>query len=191
MSDHFEAEWVRRAMSGDGAALSELWRLNRPWLCTVILGHRPPATEVEDLLQEVALKVVAGIHSLRQPEAFRAWLRSIAINVSRSALRRSKVQRSHQLELGREVEQQPECAHEQQGRDEAARMELSRVMEVLESFHPDYREPLLMKSLHGWSQRQIAETLGVPETTVETRLVRARRMLRQKLLAASSSLGER
>lgn len=190
MSDHFESERVRRAMSGDGVALSELWRSNRPWLCTVILGHRPPETEVEDLLQEVALRVVSEIHSLRRPEAFRGWLRSIATNVSRSALRRRQVQRMHQLELGREAENHQGRVDEQQGRDEAFRQELLRVMEVLESFHPDYREPLLLKSLHGWSQRQIAATLGVPETTVESRLVRARRMLRQKLQVAPS-LGDR
>ena len=190
MSDHFEAEWVHRAMSGDGAALSELWRRNRSWLCTVILGHRPPDTEVEDLLQEVALRMVADIGGLRRPEAFRGWCRQIAVNISRSARRRSKVQRRHLQSLGAELVEQAEHACLQQGRDEAARQDLQQVMDLLEGLHPDYREPLLLKSLHGWSQRKIAETLGVPETTVETRLVRARRMLRQKLQTEPSSLGD-
>jgi RNA polymerase sigma-70 factor (ECF subfamily) len=44
-----------------------------------------------------------------------------------------------------------------------------------------YREPLLLRAVRGMSYRQIADTLGVPITTVETRLARARRMLRDEL----------
>lgn len=45
---------------------------------------------------------------------------------------------------------------------------------------PDgYREPLLMKAVQGMSYREIGEVLGLPETTVETRIARGRRMLRE------------
>ena len=47
----------------------------------------------------------------------------------------------------------------------------------------EYREPLLL-SLRGLQQRVIAELMDVPVTTVETRLVRARRMLREALAPA-------
>ena len=44
-----------------------------------------------------------------------------------------------------------------------------------------YREPFVLKHLDGWSYAQIAEAMGLPVDTVETRLVRARRLLRQEL----------
>ena len=62
-----------------------------------------------------------------------------------------------------------------------ARMQAKRVLELAMRLHPDYREPLLLRSLHGMSQRMIASTLGVPGTTVETRLARARKMLREEM----------
>ena len=45
---------------------------------------------------------------------------------------------------------------------------------------PDaYREPLLLKAVHGMRSRHIAEIMGIPEATVDTRVSRARRMLRE------------
>jgi RNA polymerase sigma-70 factor (ECF subfamily) len=150
-------------------------------LTSVILGHRPPEADLEDLLQEVALRVVGEIGRLREPAAFRCWLRTIAVNISRSARRRSQVQRRVRHGLSVDAEDPPDPRWEENRRREAAGQDLQRVMDLLEGFHPDYREPLLLKSLQGWSQREIATTLGIAETTVESRLVRARRMLRQKL----------
>jgi DNA-directed RNA polymerase specialized sigma24 family protein len=45
---------------------------------------------------------------------------------------------------------------------------------------PDgYREPLLLKCVHGMSYREIGEVMGLPESTIETRIARGRRMLRE------------
>ena len=44
-----------------------------------------------------------------------------------------------------------------------------------------YREPFVLKHMDGWSYAQIAEAMNLPVDTVETRLVRARRLLRQEL----------
>ena len=67
------------------------------------------------------------------------------------------------------------------------RERLERTLEVIESFPPSYREPLLLKSVHGWTQRRIASTLGIPVTAVESRLARARRMLRTELGSRTTS----
>ena len=45
---------------------------------------------------------------------------------------------------------------------------------------PDgYREPLILKCVRGMSYRQIGAMMGLPETTIETRIARGRRMLRE------------
>jgi RNA polymerase sigma-70 factor (ECF subfamily) len=55
------------------------------------------------------------------------------------------------------------------------------MLALLERLPAQFAEPLLLQATQGLSQRQLAELLGVPETTVETRLARGRRMLRQLL----------
>jgi RNA polymerase sigma-70 factor (ECF subfamily) len=55
------------------------------------------------------------------------------------------------------------------------------VLEAIRALPALYREPFVLRHLQGWSYRQIAETMGLPVDTVETRLVRARRLLREAL----------
>jgi RNA polymerase sigma-70 factor (ECF subfamily) len=54
-----------------------------------------------------------------------------------------------------------------------------------------YREPLLLKAIEGLSQRQIAEVMGLSEEAVETRLARARRLLRERLAVQEGEPGDR
>ena len=56
-------------------------------------------------------------------------------------------------------------------------------MRRVADLEPQFREPLLLRAVEGMSQREVAELLCVPETTVETRLARARRHLRERLEA--------
>jgi DNA-directed RNA polymerase specialized sigma24 family protein len=57
---------------------------------------------------------------------------------------------------------------------------------------PDgYREPLLLKCLQDMSYKQIGDVMGLPDTTIETRIARARRMLRDRALQAGLGPVER
>jgi RNA polymerase sigma-70 factor (ECF subfamily) len=64
---------------------------------------------------------------------------------------------------------------------DAAEREARETLALLSRLPAHYAEPLMLQATQGLSQRQIAELLDVPETTVETRLARGRRMLRQIL----------
>jgi len=60
------------------------------------------------------------------------------------------------------------------------------LMRLAETIPDGYREPLILKALHDMSYREIGVIMGLPETTVETRITRARRMLRD--LAAANDV---
>lgn len=176
-----EIENTRRALAGDRAALDSIWRTHRRWLAAILLVHRPRGADLEDLLQEVAVTLVEKIGELRDPEALRPWLRAIAINVARAWARREKVRASGNGESAIDAADVPDPAVMRAVISEEARSDLELVMGELRSLPEDYAEPLMLRSVSGFSQRRIAELLGVPVTTVETRLARARRMLRERL----------
>jgi len=170
------ASEVEAAIGGDADALQRLWRSHRRWVAAVLLAHKPREAELEDLLQEVACSMVERIGELREPDRFRSWLRSVSLNAARTAGHRARTRRLFRVR--RRAAAQESCALEPDaGQAEEAR----RLVEIVQRLHPDYSEPLLLRALRGLSQRQIAQTLGVPETTVETRLARARKMLREEL----------
>ena len=54
------------AMGGDRAAMDALWHEHRRWIAAVLLAHKSPDDQVEDLLQEVAMTIVAKINTLRE-----------------------------------------------------------------------------------------------------------------------------
>lgn len=165
-----------------------IWRANRRWVAAVIHAHKPADVDIDDLLQEVAVKLVRNIHALDDPEAIRPWLRTVAVNAARSAGRRtrSKVKAHAAVDfehspdrtghLGQPIDQPGRIRAVEDGRARGR-----RALELAESLPMHYREPLLL-SLRGMSQKQIAEALAVPVTTVETRLIRARKMIRSELV---------
>ncbi len=174
-------EIVRKAQEGDAPALAFLWRRHRRWLAAVLLAHAPRESDLEDLLQDVAVALIEKVAELRDPARLRPWLRTVAVNVARLAgrksVRRRRIMRSvREGDLERAyASYEPNQAPEQTYRD------LKRALRAVETLPPEYQEPLFLRSVRGLSQKEIADLLSLPVTTVETRLARARRMLRERL----------
>ncbi len=164
-------------------ALDALWREHRRWVAAILLAYMPREAELDDLLQEVAVIFVSRIGELRDRGALRPWLRTIAINAARMDARARRARRVHLRPLedqdGEMALADPSAEHEQLASD--TRAEAEAVMRLARALPEDYREPLLLRSVQGLTQKQISVTLGLPETTIETRLARARRMLRQQV----------
>lgn len=178
MLDPADQETVRHAQLGDRAALEALWLRHRGWVASVLRAHRPRAEDVEDLVQEVAVRFVGGVRTLGDPAAFGAWLRTVAVNVARSAGRRASLRRDAGDTALADVPDTDAAV-----RDDA-RHRLDATWNALDRLDADHREALLLKSVHGFSQVEIAATLGLTVTAVESRLARARRTLRRVLADA-------
>ncbi|MCC5785233.1 MAG: sigma-70 family RNA polymerase sigma factor [Phycisphaerales bacterium] len=162
--------------------MRELWRLRRGLVGAVVLAHLPRGVEAEDVVQEVAALFVRGVGSIRDPGAFDPWIRRVAVNAARDAGRAAR--RSSGLVAGLTAglalngsvsgssvggAWAGSAAEAEEGR---------RLLELARELPEDYREPLLLRCVRGLSYRAIAHAMELPETTVETRIVRARRMLR-------------
>lgn len=175
---------VATAAAGDHAALQELWRDHRAWLAVILAAHAPARTDVRDLLQEVALTMISKLDTLQDPDALRPWLRRIAVNIARSAGRRHRPM----LRLAGDDDEAgltPAIDPDDAQRSESYR----QIMGHMTSLPIDYREPLMLRAIKGMSYRQIAEALELPVTTIETRIARARRMLKDLLLESDDVAG--
>jgi RNA polymerase sigma-70 factor (ECF subfamily) len=118
---------------------------------------------------------------LREPARWRAWLarltRNAAIDAGRDEARRRKITGPGDpaaLEAVAAIRPSPV---EQVTLSERQRI----VLGSIQGLPAIYREPFMLRHLEEWSYQQIAEHLDAPIKTVETRLVRARRLLREAL----------
>lgn len=166
-----DARLHARAAQGEAEAIESVWRRNRRWIASVLAAHAPRGVDIEDLLQEVAATFVAKARDIRDAASVRGWLRVVAINEARMAARDRGMERkslARWADLWRGTR-----------RDCDAAADARETLRLLSQLPAQYAEPLLLQAGQGLSQREIAEILDVPETTIETRLARARRMLRQ------------
>lgn len=180
-----ERALVEAAIRGDADATRLVWSRYRRWVAALLLAYKPRQADLEDLLQEVAMAFVRRVGELREADALRPWLRSVAINAARLAGRKQSISRRHSQRLrlvapDGDPAAQPDVAAAQ--REDGRRL-LALAMELPEG----YREPLLLRCMQGMSYREISRIVGLPETTVETRIARGRRMLRE--MASAQEIG--
>ena len=139
----------------------------------VWLGNTREAAE--DLVQETFLRAWKSIDGLRDVRAARSWLMTI--------LRREHARQFERPQAvdGRTEELDPERLVGFRDGGQAAAMALRQSLATL---HKDYREPLVLQVLGGYSCTEIGEILGLKPGAVMTRLSRARHKLRRELDAS-------
>jgi RNA polymerase sigma-70 factor (ECF subfamily) len=179
MTSGSDQELVRQAMAGDAAAVEALWRAHRRFVAACLLAHARHALDLDDLMQEVALQMWTGVRRLRDPGRLRPWLRSVALNAARSHARKTEVRTRSVRPLEERDGELPDRSHA--ALSDELRNRVQEVLGVVERLPAEYREPLLLRAVEGLTQKQIAQALDLPETTVETRLARARHLLRRSV----------
>lgn len=163
----------------DPDALTELMRRHGRWVRGVIFGVLGHREEVDDIAQKVWFQVWREADQLAEPARWRGWLYRIARNAATDAGRRRQVKKR----LKNRLEQEAPTASAVLDPSQAliAEERHTRMLEAIASLDPLYREPFVLRHLEDWSYQEIGDVLGLPVDTVETRLTRARRKLREKL----------
>jgi RNA polymerase sigma-70 factor, ECF subfamily len=126
--------------------------------------------QAQDLVQEAFAAAWKGRESLRDDSVAKAWLFTILRNEHARLYQRKRLD----LEDA-ELEDLPLAVEGGQGRVE--------IEECVLKLPENFREPLLLQVLGGFSGREIAEMMGISEQNVMTRLTRARQAL-QRLVAS-------
>ncbi|HYD01400.1 MAG TPA: sigma-70 family RNA polymerase sigma factor [Phycisphaerales bacterium] len=180
---------VALARAGDEAALRALWAENRRWVAAVIITHKPTRAELDDILQDVAATLCQKVQDVEDEAAFRGWLRMVAVNAARLAGRKHEVRQRHTAQHAAMMGEEGRAGQPGSGAGAPSTAtlpgqmseEAQRVLDAARSLPEEYSEPLLLRAVQGLSYRAIGQIMELPETTIETRIARARRMLRDAL----------
>jgi RNA polymerase sigma-70 factor (ECF subfamily) len=135
-----------------------------------ILGDRAAA---EDCTQDAFVRAFKAWETWKPDAPAEAWLHRIAINVAYNHIRQRRMREVGELvrRLGRPAV----------GGDPAALAEGSELFRALRNLPPDQAAAVVLRHHHGYTNREIAFALGAPESTIASRLAKAKERLREEL----------
>lgn len=147
--------WAQRALLEEHTGLVERVLLR-------ILGR---FNELDDLVQDVFVRVLDRVDEIREPAALRGFIASIAVFVAREAIRRKR--RKRWLVFGG-PDETPEPVAE--GVDEEARAALGELYDVLDELDEDTRIAFTLRYIDGMEVADVGQACGVSLSTIKRRL---------------------
>ena len=180
-AENFEADepLIEALRGGDRYAFEELVCRNDRWVRGVIFGVLGDHDRVDDVAQQVWISLWDRMSELRDPRAWRTWLYRLARNAAIDAGRKATRRRQGTQGL---LSDPPQPAAPKSPDEASISGEQHRqVLSAIRALPALYREPFVLRHVSGWSYKEIAAVLGLAVDSVETRLVRARRFLRESL----------
>src|ERR1700689_167917 len=176
-----EAELVRLAQSGEEAAFEELIRRHQQRVFGLVHGILRRREDVEDVVQQVFLKVFVSLKRFDLRAAFSTWLYKITVNECWDYLRKKKVRPLvYETDLSEEQVSRLDgvVSAERPPESPARRAETKDLLDqLLEELPERDRELLVLKEVEGFSVQELAEILDLNVNTVKVRLFRARARL--------------
>jgi RNA polymerase sigma factor (sigma-70 family) len=176
---------VAAAKDGDHQAYAELCRRHSKQILRTVLRITRDVADAEDTLQEALLKAYTHIGGFEGKSAFSSWLTRIAINAALMLLRKKRSQPVYSFETDPDVDdfKLPEPMETSYNPEEsciqnALEDELDHAIRYLS---PTLRAVVQIRYREDASISEIAEILGISESAVKSRLLRARSKLRRHL----------
>lgn len=163
-----EALLVRAVLDGNRDLFGRLYAKYAPLVNSILLA-RVPRTDVEDLVQDVFVTAIDKLHTLRNPDAFGAWIATIARNRAIAFYRESRPT----VEVTEDL-----CTYGGKDRTEGDALELLRIIQMLP---PAYRETLIMRLAEGMTGPEIALRTGLTAASVRVNLHRGMKLLKERL----------
>jgi RNA polymerase sigma-70 factor (ECF subfamily) len=177
-----DEELVAAVQAGELSAFDELvrrWDRRIQGAAYRILGSED---ESRDVAQEAFLKAYRGLGTFKQEARFSSWLYQIALNLCRDRLRRRRGRMLVSLEALNEEGEAVPVGKGPSALEIVEARDLSRtVAKAMEQLPEEQREVIVLKEYEGLTFLEIAEVLGLPVSTVKTRLYRGLGQLRQQL----------
>lgn len=162
--------------------VTEIWRDVRDGLRAFIAKRVANQAEVEDILQEVFLRVHRRLDRLNDPDRVVAWLYQIARNAIIDYYR--SPERRRELPVGLAVDMERNTAASMPAEDESGqfRTELAACLRpMLDRLSKDNRDAVTMVELEGLTQEAAAKRLGLSVSGMKSRVQRGRKQLKQML----------
>ncbi|HEX7057007.1 MAG TPA: RNA polymerase sigma factor SigW [Bacilli bacterium] len=180
-----ETRLAKLAKRGDRNAFSELVRLYSTKIFHLAYRMLNNRQEAEDVVQDTCLRVYRNLDKYDPEQRFSTWIYRIATNLCIDRLRRRKGQYSLDADLpeGDGLDWHSMLASEERGPESSLLLSetQAKVRKAINTLPQKYKAVVVLRYLQDLSLQEISEILGLPVTTIKTRVHRGREYLRKKL----------
>ncbi|MGE5656640.1 MAG: sigma-70 family RNA polymerase sigma factor [Actinomycetota bacterium] len=181
ISSYSDSDLIEQCINGDRSCFRHLYRRYQQKVRSTLYQLCGPPV-LDDLVQEVFLRVWKGLPKLKQRETFATWLYRITWNVA--ADQRQAFAQQHSFNSKLKAEANFKVDSNSKLSLDCDLMQLhyrDLVQRGLEQLSFDHRSVLVLHDLEDLPQKEIAQILGIPVGTVKSRLFHARAAARQFL----------
>lgn len=183
------AELLRKARTGDFVAFQSLMETLQPRVYGLAMRILRGTHDAEDVTQQTFLALIENIDSFREESTLATWVLKIATNFALKILRRRKTvmmstfsEITHEDSYGDLPHPDFIAPWTETAPQIAERAEFQKELErALDGLNEKYRAVFILRDIEQLSVRDTAEALGLTESTVKVRLLRARLMLREEM----------
>jgi RNA polymerase sigma-70 factor (ECF subfamily) len=176
-----EKELVRLAREGSQRAFEELVTKYQSKVFSMALSFTRNREAADDLAQEVFLKAYLALPRFQGKSEFGTWLYRISVNHVKDFLRKKSRAKEVSLEDVREIALSDSEQTEKAAREADAETRRGLVRRFVEELPDKYRIILTLRDIQGMPYEAIARVLRLSPGTVDSRLHRARKILRARM----------
>lgn len=181
-----EAVLIRRAATGDAAAVRTIIKTHNQRLYRLVRAVLRSNADAEEVLQEAYLSAFARLDGFNGEASLSTWLSRIALNAALMRLRAQKRMKRAAPAHAMDAEIIPfplSSSTADPERAMAQRQLLHLVEEATDALPDTFRLVFVARVIEGLSVEETATLLALPAATVKTRLHRARKLIRSRLEA--------
>lgn len=170
---HIHADLIARCRQGDREAHYQLYKLYSKSMYNI--GYRivNNTGEAEDVLQEAFISAFRSLHHYRGDATFGSWLKRIVVNKAINVIKKRKAERF--------PEDENFDVQEEVWTEEEFPFSVEQVRKAMERLPDGYRSVLSLYLLEGYDHSEIAEILGISESTSKSQFNRSKKKLREIL----------
>ncbi len=175
-----EQELVRQIQEGDEMAFVKIVRIYKDKIVNFLCKFTGDYQKAVELSQETFMRVYFKAHQYKPVAPVSSWIYAIASNLAKTEM---KKMRKYLVVSFDDVQNSlPIEAYSTNPSDSGL---IENLKKALNSLHPRYKIPVILKDIEGFTQEEIAQILKRPLGTIKARINRGRNYLKKELEKAS------
>lgn len=171
-----EHELMVQVQEGSEMAFKEIVRIYKDRIVNFLCQLTGDYQKAVELSQETFMRVYFKAQRYRPIAPLSSWIYSIASNLAKTEMK--KMRRVPLISI---EEIQNSLPIEGEGSNPSESGLIRKLRAALDSLHPRYRIPVILKDIEGFSQEEIAQILKKPLGTIKARISRGREYLKREL----------